>query len=197
MQNPIVSAIMIKIDYKFYCINCGKEIERNINFPFCIECQPYSQESTFRKIKGTHCHYCNKTSDYIDIILPFCKECRLFDENESSNNIYYIQTLKLYKGMEENERKKLKPIWTDYQNATKIIELLELVKAKKLKIKDVFDNEPCHNKRTLNILKGWGKGIAFNPPIISHNKSLGIIDGRHRILAAYFLGVDSIPIILK
>ena len=46
----------------------------------------------------------------------------------------------------------------------------------------------------MNILREWKNGICLRPLDIKYGDSFVFGDGRHRRLAAKFLGVETIPI---
>jgi hypothetical protein len=192
-----------------FCILCGKNIPLDINQPFCKKCYShYKNLSLSSEIDGKYCHYCRRINESISNHYPQCKECRPFDRHDNSINDYYLEKIKEYRSMSLSERQKIKPHWfcnentAPYQLKSRGI-LIELRMTEVLKIlesegnlitTDVFSNEPKSNRRIMNILKAWNKGIQIEPPSISYGNSDYISDGRHRILAAHFLGAETLPV---
>ncbi|MGV8093513.1 MAG: hypothetical protein AB2L24_16760 [Mangrovibacterium sp.] len=102
-----------------------------------------------------------------------------------------------------SERRKILPRWEDenqsfirYSHLFRIIEveIFDVLDQLNLNTLDLFSNDIKDNKRTMNILRIWQKGLCVDPPSATDKKPLVIHDGRHRILAAHFLGAKFIPI---
>ncbi len=175
-----------------FCIICANRINWNVNRPFCVSCES-KQKIIHRDF--SHCHGCGCLSKDITIINPLCKEkCRPFDKSNTSSYIY-LDRLDKYK-----QSKHIHTIW-DYSpvlnveliDKYEVCKLLKIIEFSGLKIYSVFDNNISTNKRIMNILWRWEFGLKVSPPILASDMKT-FLDGRHRVLAAYYLNEDYIPI---
>ena len=192
-----------------FCIRCGKNIPLDINQPFCKKCYSLFQNlSISSKIEGKYCHYCRRINESINNHYPQCKECRPFDRKDNSINDYYLEKVNEYRNMSLKDRQKIKPLWSCNKNEIsyqlknrgtlkelRITEVLKIIEFQgNLITIDIFDNEPQNNRRIMNVLRAWEKGIQIEPPSITYGNSDNISDGQHRTLAAHFLGADTLPV---
>ena len=73
--------------------------------------------------------------------------------------------------------------------------MVELSESKKsFNTNNVLENEPNSNRKIMSILKAWENGIHLYPPNIKYVDPFVFGDGRHRCLAAKFLGAKTIPV---
>ena len=194
---------------KGYCIICCKDLPLNQNMPFCSDCySPYKNAKPSLFIKGFYCHSCGNKDKSISNCEPLCKECEPFNRDDNSIDDYYLEKINEYKSISLSELQKIKPIWTcgeslrfnDFKHKVvlkelRINEVLEIIESKGiLNTTEVFSNEPKSNRRIMNILRAWKKGIPIEPPCIIYDDSIYFSDGRHRSLAAHFLGADTIMV---
>jgi len=195
-----------------YCIICGKNIPQDINKPFCKTCSiSYQKVVTTSRINGYYCHYCEDEKSGINNYKPLCIECRPLDRHDNSINDYYIEKVNEIRNISLTERQKIKPLWLcneiEIRNSnkhnvilkeiriTKILGIIKLTSV--LNTTDIFENEPKNNRRIMSILRAWKHGIGIMPPTINYEDSISFLDGRHRTLAAYFLGAKTIPVYCK
>ena len=192
------------IQAKGHCIICGENISFNINMPFCKKCKNDHRNKRLTDwIEGSFCHSCGK-NEVISKHYPLCDDCNPFDRYKNSIDDAYLKKLNYYKQLSINEVKKIKPLWDcdksqilyrPFLSEMKMCDILNIMHSTEiLNTKDVFKNEPKDNRRIMNTLNMWKTGISINPPCIVHEDSFRISDGRHRILAAFFLGAETIPV---
>jgi len=184
-----------------YCIVCKTKIDYNKDFPFCMTCyEPFKNKSITFRIDGQFCHLCGEKRDRIDNFEPLCKYCKPFDRKNNSTNEIYFEKLNWYKN--SNRINNIKPQWdtTDKDQIIRfpISNLIKIISEQSnLNTKEIFDNEPEHLKRIINILHLWEIGFCCKPPIIIKTDSIRIYDGQHRILSAFLTNNQiEIPIII-
>lgn len=195
-----------------YCIICGKNIPIDISMPFCNKCySPIQNTKRSTRIDGRFCHYCKDKSESISNIEPRCRECVPLNRKDNSIDDYYLKKIDEFKNMSLIERQKITPLWSrsknlipdHYKNKSAlkeidITEVLEILETKeKLITSDVFNNEPQSNRRVMSILRAWKHGVTIEPPTIICSDPISISDGRHRSLAAQFVGAKTIPVYYK
>ncbi|MDO5664705.1 MAG: hypothetical protein Q4G63_05550 [Bacteroidia bacterium] len=186
---------------KYHCIICSTKINYNINFPFCNSCyEPFKNKKITHKIDGEFCHLCRSEKNKVSNIEPLCIYCTPFGRKDNSINKIYIEKLNWYK--DEHRLKQILPKW-DITNNDKIVqfqvlELLKIIsKSSDLNTEQIFENKPSDIKRIINILRLWEFGLACLPPVLEEeNKTINFRDGRHRVLSAYLVGCENIPITL-
>ncbi|MDD2285511.1 MAG: hypothetical protein PHQ11_08960 [Paludibacter sp.] len=186
---------------KFHCIICNAKIDYNINFPFCNSCyEPFKNKKITYKIDGEFCHLCGSEKNKVSNIQPLCIYCTPFGRKDNSINVVYLEKLNWYK--DKYRLKQILPKW-DITNKDKIVQfqVLELIKiiskSSNLNTEQIFENNPKDIKRIINILRLWEFGLACPPPILEEeNKTIKFRDGRHRVLSAYLVGCENIPITL-
>lgn len=169
--------------------------------PFCNNCNyGFRNKKITDWIKGSYCHSCKKKDEVISKHYPLCKECEPFDRYKNSIDDNYLEELNEYRQMSLTELQKIKPLWCCDKNKPALKELrmcdiLDVIHStEKLNTIDVFNNQPRDNRRTMNTLSMWKRGILIEPSSILHENLIRISNGRHRILAAHFLGAETIPV---
>jgi len=186
-----------------YCINCGIEISQNRSDLFCISC------STTRQTNGKFCYLC-KSETKSDIYNPCCKYCGGLDGSSESLNELYFELLNKYKKIFESKIINIKSYWAYGENNSQCIRVprnakIYLAETNKLieevglnilfDLDNVFDSSIISNKRIINTLERWSRHLYVDPPYIEkHENEYHILDGRHRIIAAYLLNESRIPI---
>jgi len=186
------------IEKNGHCINCGNIISYDINNVFCKRCYYNISSPQFNLIKGIYCHDCGSQNSKISNYYPICLKCKPFDRNDNSIDGNYINGLNEFNS---SESKKIIPLWK-YEPYTKRLDLNNKLTLKRIKTLDaikiientselkttnIFDNTPKSNRRIMNALKAWKKGIYIPPPSILVKDPVSIYDGNHRILAAHFV----------
>lgn len=186
-----------------YCIFCQRPIIRNINSPICFSCSDFSNISIQ---SGRYCHGCGCVRRFINLQFPFCKEiCRAFSDSDEIDE-YYTNRLKFFQQMRLIEDRSITPIWNfeevnnysmhSYLKYFQIVDLFNtVIPDDRLNTTDIFENSVSDNKRTMNILGAWRVGINILIPSIVIDDFVYFNDGRHRTLAAHFLGEQLIPVL--
>jgi len=185
------------ISHAGFCICCGVPIDWNVNTPFCKLCR--SRRLEFDKGPFLYCHGCGRLSKHLSIEHPLCKEgCRPFGRDSAEVDGIYLKRLSRYK-----VKKDFHAIWDVSSISVRkkvmdfdILDLLQIVELEGLKINVIFENDVSSNKRIMNTLWRWEFGLAVNPPELIHSEG-PFWDGRHRVLAAYYLNAKSIPVVIR
>ncbi len=193
-----------------FCILCGNNILVNTTRPFCNDCYaPLTNINQTFHVDGKYCHGCSDENNKISRHYPLCVNCSPFSRKDNSVNEYYLKEFERMRLMSLVERKSIVPLWTMPENSTSINktlclkeliidDILEIIiSARELNAVDIFKNEPQHIRRIMSILRAWKIGIPISPPKIKSAGTLIIEDGRHRILAAHFVGATIIPVYIK
>ncbi len=189
-----------------YCIICGEDTPQNISMPFCECCfLPYKNEKLTFIVKGNYCHECGNPDKSISRNYALCRKCTPFDRDDNSVDDYYLLKVNEYRNMSSIERQEIKPFWSCetpniymQKGVLKKLEITEVLKMVEstgaFNTNDVFENEPKSNRRIMNFLKEWKNGVCVYPPNIKYGDPFEFGDGRHRCLAAKFLGAKTIPV---
>jgi hypothetical protein len=188
-----------------YCINCGKEILQNRSDLFCISCYSLKLKN------GKFCYLC-KSKTNSNIYNPCCKFSNGLDGNSEFLNEFYFELLNKYKVLFSSKTTNIIPYWAYGENSSQCIRtpnntkiyLAETIKLivevglnKFIDLDNIFDTSVKSNKRIINTLETWRKHLYVDPPYIKKQENeYYVVDGRHRIIAAYLLRESFIPIFI-
>lgn len=194
-----------------FCIVCKREISQNVNAPICNNCNiSFPHRKITDWIDGDYCHICGISTN-VSNHYPRCKKCEGFDRDSDKIDDHYLTTLAKYKRLKQDELIKIEPLWACGEHKIQCIRTPKNSVLTQMEVRDiinetqlshrfdticVFNNEVKSNKRILNTLERWSGGLCVDPPNIVQQKELHFADGQHRILAALFLQVKSIPVFL-
>lgn len=199
MSSNIVENKRMNYLHVGFCINCGSSIEWDTNKPFCDACLSKINFFHSKANRYIFCHGCGCTNKRITIENPLCKgSCAPFDRESDLIDRIYLQRLDRYKQIKDFDTIwDREPFLNDKLiDEYSIYDLLKIVENSGFVINNVFDNSVSSNKRIMNTLWRWEAGLPITPPILDSDMNF-FIDGRHRVLAAYYLNNETVPVFIR
>jgi len=183
-----------------YCINCKSQILYDVNKPLCSGCYDFLGANLKT---GIYCHLCGKSNKIIDKFEPRCINCRPFSRDNNYPDNHYIKLLAEFKDIVILKQNYIKPLWSyDHETSytleeietSEILKIIESNQQTKLNTNEVFCNEVRSNARIISILMAWRNGLCIEIPKLEFDSQINYIEGRHRVIAAHYLGEKIIPL---